>query len=105
MASHDFSPQSENYRRIENAIGFIGANFTSRPNLDQMAASVHLSRHHFNRLFKRWAGVSPIQFMQYLTLGYTKQKLTEARSLLDTSLAAGLSGPGRRMTCSSLLKP
>ena len=95
MAANDFSHQSDNYRRIEKAIGFIGDHYRSRPDLDQIAASVHLSRHHFNRLFKRWAGVSPMQFMQYLTLGYTKQKLSESRSLLDTSLAAGLSGPGR----------
>ncbi|MCP3954808.1 MAG: methylated-DNA--[protein]-cysteine S-methyltransferase, partial [Desulfobacterales bacterium] len=38
---------------------------------------------------------SPIQFMQFLTLDYTKQKLTESRSLLDTALDAGFSGPGR----------
>ena len=95
MGSYDFSHQSDNYRRIEKAIRFIEDNFRSRPNLDQIAASVHLSRHHFDRLFKRWAGVSPIQFMQYLTLDYTKQKLAESRNLLDTSLDAGLSGPGR----------
>ncbi len=95
MEASDLSHQSDNYRRIEKAIQFIEDNFRTRPNLDQIAASVHLSRHHFDRLFKRWAGVSPIQFMQYLTLDYTKQKLAECRSLLDTSLDAGLSGPGR----------
>jgi len=95
MGSNNFSHQSDNYRRIEKAIGFIGDNFKSQPDLDQIAASVHLSRYHFDRLFKRWAGVSPMQFMQYLTLGYTKQKLADSRSLLDTSLDAGLSGPGR----------
>lgn len=95
MTPNDFSHQSDNYQRIEKAIQFIEDNFKARPNLDQIAASVQLSRYHFDRLFKRWAGVSPIQFMQYLTLDYTKQKLAESRSLLDTSLDAGLSGPGR----------
>jgi AraC family transcriptional regulator of adaptative response/methylated-DNA-[protein]-cysteine methyltransferase len=95
MAPHDFSHQGEDYQRIEKAIQFIEDNFKSRPTLDQMAASVHLSRYHFDRLFKRWAGVSPAQFMQYLTLEYTKEKLARSRSLLDTALDAGLSGPGR----------
>ena len=95
MEAENLSYRTDNYRRIEKAIRFIADHFKSRPDLDQMAASVHLSRYHFDRLFKRWAGVSPVQFMQYLTLDYTKQKLTESRSLLDTALDAGLSGPGR----------
>jgi AraC family transcriptional regulator of adaptative response/methylated-DNA-[protein]-cysteine methyltransferase len=70
-------------------------NFKSQPTLDQIAESVHLSKYHFNRMFKRWAGISPIQFLQFLTLEYTKRKLAEARSLLETSLDAGLSGPSR----------
>ncbi len=95
MNNKDFSQDSEDYLRIEKAIEFIAGNFKSRPSLDQMAESVHLSKYHFNRLFKRWAGISPTQFLQFLTLEYTKQKLTESRSLLDASLEAGLSGSGR----------
>jgi len=95
MHLNDHSHQSENYQRIEKAIQFIEDNFKSRPTLDQIAESVHLSRYHFDRLFKRWAGISPIQFLQFLTLDYTKRKLADSRSLLETSLEAGLSGPGR----------
>jgi len=95
MKSIDYSQQSEDYQRIENAIRFIENNFRSRPTLDQIAARVNLSRFHFDRLFKRWAGISPIQFLGYLTLDYTKRKLAESGSLLDAALAAGMSGPGR----------
>ena len=95
MNDEDFSQQSEDYRRIEMAIRYIEAHFKSQPTLDQIAESAHLSKYHFNRLFKRWVGISPIQFLQFLTLEYTKQKLTESRTLLDTSLEAGLSGPSR----------
>jgi AraC family transcriptional regulator of adaptative response/methylated-DNA-[protein]-cysteine methyltransferase len=95
MNTQALSQQSEDYRRIERAIQFIEANFRSQPTLDQIAASVPLSRYHFDRLFKRWAGISPIQFVQFLTLEYTKRKLAESRSLLDASLEAGLSGPSR----------
>ena len=91
----DYPQHSDDYRRIEKAIQFIETNFQSQPTLAQIAESVFLSKYHFDRLFKRWAGISPIQFMQFMTLDYSKQKLAESRSLLDTSFDAGLSGPGR----------
>jgi AraC family transcriptional regulator of adaptative response/methylated-DNA-[protein]-cysteine methyltransferase len=95
MHSSDYSKQSDDYKRIEKAIQFIENNFKSQPTLDQIAESVHLSKYHFDRIFKRWAGISPIQFMQFMTLDFTKQKLAEFKSLLDTALDAGLSGPSR----------
>ena len=95
MDKQDLSRQAEDYRRIEKAIQFIDENFQSRPSLDRIAQSVHLSKFHFERVFKRWAGISPIQFMQYLTLNYSKQQLAQSKSLLETALDAGLSGPGR----------
>jgi AraC family transcriptional regulator of adaptative response/methylated-DNA-[protein]-cysteine methyltransferase len=63
--------------------------------LDDIAASVHLSKYHFQRLFKRWAGVSPTQFMHYLTVDYAKERLAASESVYDASLDAGLSGAGR----------
>lgn len=95
MNEKDFSQHAEDYRRIEKAIGYLEANYRSRPTLDQIAASTHVSKYHFDRLFKRWAGISPMQFLQFLTVEHAKQKLAESRSLLEASLESGLSGPGR----------
>ncbi|MDJ0886534.1 MAG: methylated-DNA--[protein]-cysteine S-methyltransferase [Desulfobacterales bacterium] len=95
MQRQDYAQQSDDYRRIEKAIQFIEDHFKSQPSLDQIAASANLSRYHFDRMFKRWAGISPIQFVQFLTLDDTRHQLAESRSLLDTALAAGLSGPSR----------
>jgi AraC family transcriptional regulator of adaptative response/methylated-DNA-[protein]-cysteine methyltransferase len=95
MNDKDFSQHSEDYRKIERAIRFLEANFKSQPTLDEIADSAPLSKYHFHRLFKRWAGISPVQFLHFLTLQYAKQKLAESRNLLDTSLDAGLSGPSR----------
>ena len=95
MNTYDYSQQSGDYQRIEKAIKFIERNFKSQPTLDQMAKSVHLSKYHFQRIFKRWAGISPIKFMQFMTLEYTKERLIESRSLLDAALDAGLSGSSR----------
>jgi AraC family transcriptional regulator of adaptative response/methylated-DNA-[protein]-cysteine methyltransferase len=88
-------PHSDDYDRVSRAIRFVGAHFKSQPGLDEIARSAGLSKYHFDRLFKRWAGVSPIQFLQFLTLDYTKQQLASAASVLDAALSAGLSGPGR----------
>ena len=92
---YDYSQQADDYKKIEKAIRFIEDNFKSQPTLDEIAGSVHLSKYHFNRIFKRWAGIGPVQFQQFITLDYTKKKLVESKSLLETSLKSGLSGPGR----------
>ncbi|GAB4455036.1 MAG: methylated-DNA--[protein]-cysteine S-methyltransferase [Anaerolineae bacterium] len=95
MNPTDFSGQAEDYRRVAQAIHFIEQNVQQQPTLDEVAAAVHLSPYHFHRLFRRWAGVTPKQFLQFLTVDYAKSMLAESNSVLDTSLAAGLSGPGR----------
>ena len=87
--------KSSDYQMIEKAISCIEANFRQQPGLEEIARSVHLSQYHFQRLFKRWAGVSPTQFMRYLTIEYAKQKLDESCSILDAALETGLSGAGR----------
>ena len=92
---YDYSQQADDYKRIEKAIHFIEDNFKSQPTLDEIAGSVHLSKYHFNRIFKRWAGIGPVQFLQFITLDYTKKKLAKSKSLLEASLDAGLSGPSR----------
>lgn len=85
----------ENYERIEAAIRFIEQQVTKQPSLDQIAAHVHLSKHHFSRLFREWVGISPVRFLHFLTVEYTKKKLAESKPLLETAFSAGLSGSGR----------
>jgi len=86
---------SADYDRVEQAIQYLEDHFREQPSLDDIAASVHLSKYHFQRLFKRWAGVSPTQFMHYLTVDYAKERLAASESVYDASLDAGLSGAGR----------
>jgi len=86
---------SEDYRRIEKAILFLDEQFPAQPSLSEVARSVHLSSYHFQRLFKRWAGISPKRFVQFLTLDYAKRALAESASVLDAAYAAGLSSPSR----------
>ena len=60
------------YARVERALGYLRQNFRQQPSLDQAADAAALSPYHFQRLFTRWAGVSPKQFLGYLTLSHAK---------------------------------
>ena len=83
------------YAKIERAILFIESNVRSQPPLERIAAGVGLSPFHFQRLFRRWAGVSPKRFLQYLTAKHAEGLLRESRSLLDVTDEVGLSSAGR----------
>ncbi len=84
------------FSRIEKAIGYITDNFKNQPGLDEVAAAVHLSPFHFQRLFTDWAGVSPKQFLQYITVEHAKLLLKEQQaSVTDAAYGSGLSGTGR----------
>lgn len=95
LMMNKYHEQMEHYKTIEAAIGYLEAHFQEQPSLDEIAASVHLSKYHFQRIFKRWAGVTPSQFLHYLTVEYAKDRLREAKSIFETTLDAGLSSPGR----------
>ncbi len=85
-----------NYERIAAAIAYLKTNFKAQPSLNQIAEQVHLSSFHFQRLFTDWAGVSPKKFMQYLSLEYAKQLLTQKKTtLFETAYQTGLSGSSR----------
>lgn len=83
------------YQRIEKAILFLQDHVYDQPGLEEVAEYLHLSPYHFQRLFKRWAGITPKRFLQFLTLGYAKQLLRENRNNLETTYRAGLSSPSR----------
>ncbi len=83
------------YQRIERAIRYLQVNFRQQPSLEELAAGAGLSAFHFQRLFRRWAGISPKRYAQYLTADYAARLLHNSHNVLDASLAAGLSGAGR----------
>jgi AraC family transcriptional regulator, regulatory protein of adaptative response / methylated-DNA-[protein]-cysteine methyltransferase len=84
------------YRRIEKAILFLRAAQRNQPSLRDVADHVGLSEYHFQRLFSRWAGISPKSFLQFLTLGHAKTLLEDTdQSVLQAALGAGLSGGAR----------
>lgn len=83
------------FNTITKAIHYLKQHQTEQPTLEEVAKHVHLSKYHFQRLFTTWAGVSPKDFLQYLTLEQAKRSLQKGQSTLQTAYEVGLSGNGR----------
>jgi AraC family transcriptional regulator of adaptative response/methylated-DNA-[protein]-cysteine methyltransferase len=95
MSHKNLAQEAVDFQRIERSITFLQSNYMRQPELREVARNVHLSEYHFQRLFTRWAGISPKRFLQYLTVEHAKRALKESRSLLDATMDTGLSSPGR----------
>jgi len=83
------------YERVASVIRYLDLNHTAQPDLNELAQGAGLSPFHFHRLFSAWAGVTPKDFLQCLTLEHVKTRLRNGESVLDAALNTGLSGPGR----------
>ena len=90
----DYDRSSVDYRVIENAIQYLNENSRLQPDLSAVATHVGLSEYHFQRLFTRWAGISPKRFLQYLTKENAKALLAHT-SIRFAAYESGLTGPGR----------
>ncbi|MBX5460929.1 MAG: methylated-DNA--[protein]-cysteine S-methyltransferase [Steroidobacteraceae bacterium] len=86
---------SRDFGRIARAIRYIDQHFREQPRLESVAAHVNLSEFHFNRLFRRWAGVTPKQYLAAVTGAAARAALVGQSSVLEAALHVGLSGPGR----------
>lgn len=86
---------NNHYARIEKAIRYLNANSDRQPSLTEVADHLCLSEFHFQRLFSRWAGISPKKYLQILTVERAKLLLAEHQPTLETSAAVGLSSGSR----------
>ncbi len=89
------SQDAYHYRLMARAIDHIARTTDEQPGLEDVADAVGLSPAHFQRVFSRWAGVSPKRFQQFVTLGHAKALLSNRFTVLETAHASGLSGSGR----------
>ena len=95
IAVTDYRQLNEDYLRIEQAILYLEKNAQRQPELSEIANAVGLSEFHLQRVFTRWAGISPKRFLQFVTRENAKGLLDRSENLLDTSYQAGLSSLGR----------
>jgi AraC family transcriptional regulator of adaptative response/methylated-DNA-[protein]-cysteine methyltransferase len=89
------SDRSRDYGLIRRAIAFLTESWTEQPSLDELAGHLRLSPSHCQKLFKRWCGLSPKEFLQAITVDHARGLLNGSASVLDAAYEVGLSGGGR----------
>lgn len=83
------------FERMARTVRYITQHYQEQPSLEALAGVAHLSPHHFQRTFTRWAGISPKKFVAHMTLDQAKMSLIRNSNVLSAALDAGLSGPSR----------
>src|SRR5690348_17053190 len=86
---------SREFARMTRAIEYIEREYLRQPKLAEIAKHVGLSDFHFNRLFRRWTGLTPKQYLAEVTSRAAGQALQSEPSVLDAAHSVGLSGGGR----------
>jgi AraC family transcriptional regulator, regulatory protein of adaptative response / methylated-DNA-[protein]-cysteine methyltransferase len=85
----------DDYEKVRSVLSNLTQNWRDQPSLDELAGPVGMDAEQLQRMFTRWAGLTPKAFLQALTLDHARAMLKDSASILETSLEVGLSGPGR----------
>ena len=86
---------SSHFGKMELAIRLLVNRSADQPALAEVARELGMSEFHFHRLFVEFVGLTPKEFVQFITLANAKTLLRESNSLLTTAVSVGLSGPSR----------
>ncbi len=86
---------ARHYATVARAIAYLRAHAVRQPGLEELAAAVHLSPAHLQRVFARWAGISPKRFLQVLTKDSALQRLRASASVLQAACEVGLGSTSR----------
>ncbi|CEJ10342.1 Bifunctional transcriptional activator/DNA repair enzyme Ada [bacterium YEK0313] len=86
---------ADDYEVVRRTLAFISDHWRRQPSVEEMAEHVGLSAGHLHHLFRRWAGLTPKDFLQAITLDAARRLLRDEATVLDTAYEVGYSGPGR----------
>jgi AraC family transcriptional regulator of adaptative response/methylated-DNA-[protein]-cysteine methyltransferase len=91
----DMDAAAKDYQMVRRNLDYLRENWRDQPSLEVLATASGVSTAHLQRLFIRWAGLSPKAFVQAMTIDHARKLLRDSASVLDTAYEVGLSGPGR----------
>lgn len=91
----DITPAGRDYEIVSRVIEKISLDYRDQPSLEELASAVGETPTSLQKLFTRWAGLSPKAFLQAVTLDHAKRLLHNGLPLLETAIEVGMSGPGR----------
>ena len=95
ILQRDVTPTGDDYEVVRRAIERISLDYRDQPSLEELAAEVGDTPTGLQKLFTRWAGLSPKGFLQAVTLDHARRLLDQGAPLLDAAFEVGMSGPGR----------
>lgn len=95
ILTRDITPEGGDYEIVRRVIEKISLDYRDQPSLDELAADVGETPTALQKLFTRWAGLSPKTFLQAVTIDHARRLLDSGLPLLETSYEVGMSGPGR----------
>jgi AraC family transcriptional regulator of adaptative response/methylated-DNA-[protein]-cysteine methyltransferase len=95
ILQHDITPDGSDYEVVRRCIEKISLDYRDQPSLETLAEAVGDTPTGLQKLFTRWAGLSPKAFLQAVTLDHARRLLDQGAPLLDTAYEVGMSGPGR----------
>ena len=93
--SDEIALPPHDYDAIAQVIETLSVDYQKQPSLDDLSRQTKIEATDLQKLFTRWAGLSPKAFLQAVTLDHAKRLLDGGTPLLDVSYELGLSGPGR----------
>jgi AraC family transcriptional regulator of adaptative response/methylated-DNA-[protein]-cysteine methyltransferase len=85
----------DDYVVVRRAVAFISERWRAQPDVEAIAHACGVTPDELYYLFRRWAGLTPKEFVAALTLDHARKLLRDAASVLDAAYEVGLSGPGR----------
>ena len=95
--SHIQSVCYSNEKQIESIIEtrhYIDNNFDKDLNLDFLSEIRFTSKFHLQRLFKRYYGLTPKQYLIDVRIEKSKEKLTNGMTVTETCFAVGFESLG-----------
>ncbi|MCC5780840.1 bifunctional helix-turn-helix domain-containing protein/methylated-DNA--[protein]-cysteine S-methyltransferase [Nitratireductor sp. B36] len=95
LLQRDVTPEGSDYEVVRRVIEKISLDYRDQPSLEEIAQEVGDTPNGLQKLFTRWAGLSPKAFLQAVTLDHARRLLDSGMPLLDAALELGMSGPGR----------
>jgi AraC family transcriptional regulator of adaptative response/methylated-DNA-[protein]-cysteine methyltransferase len=83
------------YTVVRRAVAFISERWRAQPDVAAIADACGVTPDELHHLFRRWAGLTPKEFVAALTLDHARKLLRDSASVLDAAYEVGLSGPSR----------
>jgi AraC family transcriptional regulator of adaptative response/methylated-DNA-[protein]-cysteine methyltransferase len=80
--------REDDYAVVRRAVAFISEHWRSQPDVEAIAHACGVTPDELHHLFRRWAGLTPKEFVAAITLDHARRLLRDSASVLDA-------GPGR----------